>query len=192
MFLKRLESVGFKSFAEPITVDFVPGITAVVGPNGSGKSNIADSIRWVLGEQSAKSLRGSKMEDIIFAGSESRSPLNYAEVTLVIDNEAQYLIIDYTVVSVTRRVFSSGQSEYVINNQSCRLRYIVDLFLDVGLGKEAYSIIGQGKIEEVITTKPEDRRTIFEEAAGVLTYKTRKTTAERRLLETKEDLLRVE
>ncbi|GAE29213.1 chromosome partition protein smc [Halalkalibacter hemicellulosilyticusJCM 9152] len=167
MFLKRLEVVGFKSFAEKMNIDFVPGVTAVVGPNGSGKSNISDSIRWVLGEQSAKSLRGAKMEDIIFAGSDSRKPLNYAEVSLILDNEDQYIAIDYSEVSVTRRVYRSGDSEYFINKQICRLKDIVDLFLDSGLGKEAYSIIGQGKIEEILSNKPEDRRVIFEEAAGV-------------------------
>ncbi|KMK77182.1 chromosome segregation protein SMC [Alkalihalobacillus pseudalcaliphilus] len=192
MFLKRLEVVGFKSFAEQIGIDFVPGVTAVVGPNGSGKSNISDSIRWVLGEQSAKSLRGAKMEDIIFAGSDSRKPLNYAEVTLVLDNEDHHLHIDYSEVSVTRRVYRSGDSEYLINKQTCRLKDIVDLFLDSGLGREAYSIIGQGKVEEILSSKSEDRRVIFEEAAGVLKYKTRKVKAEKRLWETQENLNRVE
>src|SRR5690625_1450784 len=166
MFLKRLESVGFKSFAEPITVDFVPGITAVVGPNGSGKSNITDAIRWVLGEQSAKSLRGSKMEDIIFQGSDTRKPLNIAEVTLILDNQDRTLPIDYQEVSVTRRVSRSGESEFFLNKQSCRLKDIVDLFMDSGLGREAFSIIGQGKIEEILSSKAEERRTIFDEAAG--------------------------
>ncbi|WP_413380068.1 chromosome segregation protein SMC [Alkalihalobacillus sp. 1P02AB] len=192
MFLKRLEVVGFKSFAEQIGVDFVPGVTAVVGPNGSGKSNISDSIRWVLGEQSAKSLRGSKMEDIIFAGSDSRKPLNYAEVSLVLDNADGHLAVDYTEVSVTRRVYRSGESEYLINKQTCRLKDIVDLFLDSGLGREAYSIIGQGKVEEILSSKSEDRRVIFEEAAGVLKYKTRKVKAEKRLTETQDNLNRVE
>ncbi|WP_088105064.1 chromosome segregation protein SMC [Halalkalibacter urbisdiaboli] len=192
MFLKRLEVVGFKSFAEQISIDFVPGVTAVVGPNGSGKSNISDGIRWVLGEQSAKSLRGSKMEDIIFAGSDSRKPLNYAEVSLVLDNEDQHIPIDYSEVSVTRRVYRSGDSEYFINKQTCRLKDIVELFMDSGLGREAYSIIGQGKVEEILSSKAEDRRVIFEEAAGVLKYKTRKIQAEKRLNETQENLFRVE
>ncbi len=192
MFLKRLDVVGFKSFADQVSVDFVPGVTAVVGPNGSGKSNIADSIRWVLGEQSAKSLRGAKMEDIIFAGSDGRKPLNFAEVTLVLDNTDEHLGIDYSEVSVTRRVYRSGESEYLINKQSCRLKDIVDLFLDSGLGKEAYSIIGQGKVDEILNSKAEERRVIFEEAAGVLKYKTRKVTAEKRLVETEENLNRVE
>ena len=191
MYLKRLEVLGFKSFAERIKVDFVPGVTAVVGPNGSGKSNITDSIRWVLGEQSAKSLRGSKMEDIIFAGSDSRKPLNIAEVTLTLDNSNRILPIDYMEVSVTRRVYRSGESEFLINNQSCRLKDIVDLFMDSGLGKEAFSIISQGKVEEILSSKAEERRSIFEEAAGVLKYKTRKKKAEHKLFETQENLNRV-
>ena len=192
MFLKRLESVGFKSFAEPITVDFVPGVTAVVGPNGSGKSNITDAIRWVLGEQSAKSLRGSKMEDIIFQGSDTRKPLNIAEVTLILDNQDRTLPIDYQEVSVTRRVSRSGESDFFLNKQSCRLKDIVDLFIDSGLGREAFSIIGQGKIEEILSSKAEERRVIFEEAAGVLKYKKRKKKAEYKLAETQENLNRVE
>ncbi|MBM4763961.1 chromosome segregation protein SMC [Bacillus sp. B15-48] len=191
MFLKRLDVMGFKSFAERIDVEFVPGVTAVVGPNGSGKSNITDAIRWVLGEQSVKSLRGSKMEDIIFAGSDTRKPLNFAEVTLTLDNEDQTLPLDYSEVSVTRRVYRSGESEFLINKQSCRLKDIVDLFMDSGLGREAFSIISQGKVEEILNSKPEERRTIFEEAAGVLKYKTRKKKAEVKLFETQENLNRV-
>ncbi|MCM3569093.1 chromosome segregation protein SMC [Neobacillus mesonae] len=191
MFLKRLDIIGFKSFADRISVDFVTGVTAVVGPNGSGKSNITDAIRWVLGEQSAKSLRGSKMEDIIFAGSDTRKPLNFAEVTLTLDNEEQGLSIDYNEVSVTRRVTRSGDSEFFINKQPCRLKDIIDLFMDSGLGREAFSIISQGKVEEILNSKAEDRRTIFEEAAGVLKYKTRKKKAEGKLAETQENLNRV-
>lgn len=191
MYLKRLEIVGFKSFADRVEIEFVPGVTAVVGPNGSGKSNITDAIRWVLGEQSAKSLRGAKMEDIIFAGSETRKPLNYAEVTLILDNEDQFLPVDYQEVSVTRRVFRSGESEFLINKQPCRLRDIVDLFMDSGVGREAFSIISQGKVEEILNSKPEDRRTIFEEAAGVLKYKNRKKKAEEKLAETEGNLDRV-
>ncbi|MGS2776818.1 chromosome segregation protein SMC [Robertmurraya sp. GLU-23] len=191
MYLKRLDVVGFKSFAERIGVDFVPGVTAVVGPNGSGKSNITDAIRWVLGEQSAKSLRGSKMEDIIFAGSDSRKALNFAEVTLTLDNEDQALPIDYNEVSVTRRVYRSGDSEFQINKQTCRLKDIVDLFMDSGLGREAFSIISQGKVEEILNSKAEERRTIFEEAAGVLKYKNRKKKAESKLTETQDNLNRV-
>lgn len=192
MFLKRLDTVGFKSFAERITVDFVPGVTSVVGPNGSGKSNITDAIRWVLGEQSARSLRGSKMEDIIFQGSDSRKPLNFAEVTLTLDNEDQTLPLDYQEVSVTRRVYRSGESEFLINKQSCRLKDIIDLFMDSGLGREAFSIISQGKVEEILSSKAEERRAIFEEAAGVLKYKKRKQKAEYKLAETQENLNRVE
>ena len=191
MFLKRLDIVGFKSFAERIAVDFVPGVTAVVGPNGSGKSNITDAIRWVLGEQSAKSLRGSKMEDIIFSGSDSRKPLNFAEVTLTLDNEDGALPLDYNEISVARRIFRSGESEFYINNKACRLKDIVVLFMDSGLGREAFSIISQGKVEEILNSKPEDRRTIFEEAAGVLKYKTRKKQAEGKLKDTEENLNRV-
>ncbi|WP_453997003.1 chromosome segregation protein SMC [Bacillus nitroreducens] len=191
MFLKRLDIVGFKSFAERIAVDFVPGVTAVVGPNGSGKSNITDAVRWVLGEQSAKSLRGAKMEDIIFAGSDSRKALNVAEVTLTLDNGDHFLPIDYHEVSVTRRVYRSGESEFYINKQACRLKDIVDLFMDSGLGREAFSIISQGKVEEILSSKAEERRSIFEEAAGVLKYKTRKKKAEYKLAETQENLNRV-
>ncbi|WP_188205777.1 chromosome segregation protein SMC [Alkalibacillus aidingensis] len=192
MFLKKLETVGFKSFAERISVDFVPGVTAVVGPNGSGKSNITDAIRWVLGEQSAKSLRGAKMEDVIFAGSDTRKALNVADVTLVLDNEDHQLPIDYDEVAVTRRVYRSGDSEYLINKQPCRLKDITDLFMDSGLGKEAFSIISQGKVEEILSSKSEERRSIFEEAAGVLKYKKRKLNAQKKLDETEDNLNRVE
>jgi len=192
MYLKQLESVGFKSFAERIRVDFVPGVTAIVGPNGSGKSNITDAIRWVLGEQSAKSLRGSKMEDIIFQGSDSRKPLNVAEVTLALDNQDRGLPLDYAEVSVTRRVYRSGESEFFINKQPCRLKDIIDLFMDSGMGREAFSIISQGKVEEILSSKAEERRMIFEEAAGVLKYKQRKKKSEYKLEETQENLNRVE
>ena len=191
MFLKRLEVIGFKSFAERIGIDFVPGVTAVVGPNGSGKSNVTDAIRWVLGEQSAKSLRGSKMEDVIFAGSDSRKPLNFAEVTLVLNNEDEQIAVPYTEISVTRRVYRSGDSEYLLNNQQCRLKDITDLFMDSGLGKEAFSIISQGRVDEILNSKADDRRVIFEEAAGVLKYKQRKKKAEHKLVETDENLHRV-
>ncbi|MBM7701835.1 chromosome segregation protein SMC [Metabacillus iocasae] len=191
MFLKRLDVVGFKSFAEKVSIDFVTGVTAVVGPNGSGKSNITDAIRWVLGEQSAKSLRGAKMEDIIFAGSDTRKALNIAEVTLTLENNDHFLPLDFHEVSITRRVYRSGDSEFLINNQACRLKDIIDLFMDSGLGREAFSIISQGKVEEILSSKPEERRKIFEEAAGVLKYKTRKRKAELKLLETQENLNRV-
>ncbi|MGN7470275.1 chromosome segregation protein SMC [Brevibacillus sp. SAFN-007a] len=191
MYLKRLELAGFKSFADRTEFEFVPGVTAVVGPNGSGKSNVSDSIRWVLGEQSAKSLRGAKMEDIIFAGSDKRKPVNFAEVTLTLDNTDRSLDVEYSEVSITRRVYRSGESEYYINNRSCRLKDIMELFMDTGLGKEAYSIIGQGKIEEILSTKSEDRRGIFEEAAGIVKYKTRKREAEKKLEDTEQNLVRI-
>ncbi len=191
MFLKRLEIMGFKSFAERVSVDFVPGVTAVVGPNGSGKSNITDAIRWVLGEQSAKSLRGAKMEDVIFAGSDSRKQLNFAEVTLILDNSKGLFPLDYTEISVSRRVFRSGESAYLLNGQQCRLKDVNDVFLDSGLGKEAFSIISQGRVDEILNSRPEDRRSIFDEAAGVLKYKTRKKKAEHKLFETEDNLDRI-
>ena len=191
MFLKRLDVVGFKSFADKISIEFVPGVTAVVGPNGSGKSNVTDAVRWVLGEQSAKSLRGAKMEDIIFSGSDTRRALNFAEVSLTLDNETNTLPIDFHEVSVTRRVYRSGESEFFINNQGCRLKDIVELFMDSGLGREAFSIISQGKVEEILSSKAEERRVIFEEAAGVLKYKTRKRKAESKLTETQDNLNRI-
>ncbi|MEH7044871.1 chromosome segregation protein SMC [Bacillus thuringiensis] len=192
MFLKRLEIAGFKSFAERVSVDFVPGVTSVVGPNGSGKSNITDAIRWVLGEQSAKSLRGAKMEDIIFAGSDTRRAVNVAEVTITLNNEDQRLPIEYNEVCVTRRVSRSGESDFYINKQSCRLKDIIDLFMDSGMGREAFSIISQGKVEEILSSKSEERRGVFEEAAGVLKYKLRKKKAEGKLEETQENLNRVQ
>ncbi|WP_139492884.1 chromosome segregation protein SMC [Brevibacillus dissolubilis] len=191
MYLKRLEVIGFKSFADRTELEFVPGVTAVVGPNGSGKSNVSDAIRWVLGEQSAKSLRGAKMEDIIFAGSDTRKPVNFAEVSLTLDNSDRSLDMEYSEVTVTRRVYRSGESEYSINKRQCRLRDIMELFMDTGVGKEAYSIIGQGRIEEILSTKSEDRRGIFEEAAGIVKYKTRKRDAERKLDETEANLVRI-
>ncbi|NYF24198.1 chromosome segregation protein SMC [Sporosarcina sp. JAI121] len=191
MFLKRLEIKGFKSFAERIAIDFVPGVTAVVGPNGSGKSNITDAIRWVLGEQSAKSLRGAKMEDVIFVGSDSRKSLNFAEVTLILDNSKGLFPLDYTEISVSRRVFRSGESAYLLNGQQCRLKDINDVFMDSGLGKEAFSIISQGRVDEILNSRPEDRRSIFDEAAGVLKYRTRKKKAEQKLFETEDNLDRV-
>lgn len=191
MFLKRIELGGFKSFADKTELEFVRGITAVVGPNGSGKSNISDGIRWVLGEQSAKSLRGGKMEDIIFAGSDARKAVNYGEVSLTLDNEDHALALDFGEVTVTRRVHRSGDSEYFINKQSCRLKDITELFMDTGIGKEAYSIIGQGRIEEILSTRSEDRRGIFEEASGIVKYKSRKRDATRKLDETEQNLLRI-
>ncbi|MEF3309817.1 chromosome segregation protein SMC [Paenibacillus sp. GYB004] len=191
MFLKRLELAGFKSFADKTELEFVQGITAVVGPNGSGKSNISDSIRWVLGEQSARSLRGGKMEDIIFAGSDARKAVNYGEVSLTLDNSDESLSLGFNEVTVTRRIHRSGDSEYFINKQACRLKDITELFMDTGIGKEAYSIIGQGRIEEILSTKSEDRRGIFEEASGIVKYKSRKKEAEKKLADTEQNLLRI-
>ncbi|USB32130.1 chromosome segregation protein SMC [Paenibacillus sp. YPG26] len=191
MFLKRIELAGFKSFADRTEMEFVRGITAVVGPNGSGKSNISDGIRWVLGEQSAKSLRGGKMEDVIFAGSDARKAVGYGEVSLTLDNTDQALPLDFNEVTVTRRVHRSGDSEYLINKQSCRLKDITELFMDTGIGKEAYSIIGQGRIEEILSTRSEDRRGIFEEASGIVKYKSRKKDARKKLDETETNLLRI-
>ncbi len=190
MYFKRLEMHGFKSFADPVVIEFNEGITCVVGPNGSGKSNISDAIRWVLGEQSPKTLRGGKMEEVIFAGSASRKLRGMAEVTLVIDNTNGTLDIDYSEVSITRRMFRSGESEYLINNAPCRLRDIRELIMDTGIGVDGYSIIGQGRIADIVSNKPESRREIFEEAAGVVSYKTRKQDAERRLETTNTNLLR--
>jgi len=179
MHLKRIELIGFKSFADRTELEFGRGITAVVGPNGCGKSNISDGIRWVLGEQSAKTLRGGKMEDIIFAGSDTRKPVGYSEVSLTLDNSDGTLPLDFTEVTVTRRLNRSGESEYYINRQPCRLKDITELFMDTGVGKEAYSIIGQGQVEQILSTRAEDRRGIFEEASGIVKYKTRKKEAQK-------------
>lgn len=192
MLLKKLEMNGFKSFADKVSIDFVAGMTAVVGPNGSGKSNITEAIRWVLGEQSAKSLRGGRMGDVIFAGSDSRKPINFAEVSLILENDDHFLPLDYSEVAITRRIYRNGDSEFLINQEQCRLKDIVDLFMDSGLGRESFSIISQGKIDEILNSKPEERRTIFEEAAGVLKYKQRKKQAEQKLTETEENLNRVQ
>lgn len=192
MYLKRIELAGFKSFASRTKIEFEPGMTAIVGPNGSGKSNITEAIRWVMGEQSAKNLRGDKMNDIIFAGTKKRSPLNIAEVTLVIDNSDHFLPIQYTEVSITRRLNRAGDSDFMINQQPCRLRDIISLFTDSGLGKHSFAMISQGRVAEIFENKPEDRRYLFEEAAGVLKYKQRKMQAERKLGETEENLDRIE
>ncbi|HCX65007.1 MAG TPA: chromosome segregation protein SMC [Eubacteriaceae bacterium] len=191
MHLKRIELIGFKSFADKTEFVFDKGITAVVGPNGSGKSNVSDAIKWVLGEQRIKSLRGAKMEDVIFSGTVSRRPLGYAEVTLVLDNEDQKLRLDYNEISVTRRLYRSGESEYFINKTSCRLKDIQELFNDTGLGREGYSIIGQGKIDSIISNNPQDMRHIFDEAAGIVTFKNRKVQSERKLEKTVDHLDRV-
>lgn len=192
MRLKRLEIYGFKSFADRTVVVFDQGITGIVGPNGSGKSNLSDAVRWVLGEQSAKALRGGKMEDVIFNGTQRRKRLGYCEVSLVFDNEDHALPVDFAEVMITRRVYRSGEGEYYINKAACRLRDIVDLFRDTGVGKEGYSIIGQGRIGEILSQKSEDRRGIFEEAAGIVKYRTRKEESEKRLLNMHDNLDRVE
>lgn len=191
MFLKRLEVFGFKSFAERLDISFSDGITAIVGPNGSGKSNVSDAVRWVLGEQSAKQLRGANMADVIFKGTEARKPLSYCEVSLVFDNEDKGLDIEYSEVVITRRLYRSGESEYYINRNGCRLKDIVTLFQDTGIGKEGYSIVGQGKIENILSGKQDVRRAVFEEAAGIVKYRTRKEEAERKLQHTSDNLMRL-
>lgn len=191
MFLKSIEIRGFKSFADKTQLNFKEGVTAVVGPNGSGKSNVSDAVRWVLGEQSVKTLRGGKMEDVIFAGTQFRKPVGLAQVSLVLDNCDEALDTDYSEVMVTRRIFRSGETEYLINNQKCRLKDINNLFMDTGIGKEGYSIIGQGKIEAILSGKPEERRALLEEAAGIVKYKTRKEEAEKKLSNTEENLVRI-
>ena len=192
MRLKRLEIYGFKSFADRTVVVFDEGITGIVGPNGSGKSNLSDAVRWVLGEQSAKALRGGKMEDVIFNGTQKRKRMGYCEVSLVFDNEDHALSVDYTEVMITRRVYRSGEGEYYINKSACRLKDIVELFRDTGVGKEGYSIIGQGRIDEILSQKSEDRRGVFEEAAGIVKYRTRKEESEKRLSNMRDNLSRVE
>ena len=191
MYLKRLELQGFKSFADKTVLKFMPGITAVIGPNGSGKSNISDSIRWVLGEQSMKSLRGTKSLDIIFAGTQNRKSLGFAEASLVFDNTDGTLPIEYTEVTVTRKIYRSGETGYYINKVACRLKDVLELFMDTGIGKDGYSIIGQGKIDEILSNKSEDRRHIFEEAAGIVKFRTRKAESEKKLEHTKLNLLRI-
>ena len=192
VYLKSIDAFGFKSFAEHTNIQFDEGVTAIVGPNGSGKSNITDAIKWVLGEQSAKSLRGAKMEDIIFSGAEHRKAQNYAEVKLKLENSSGKLQVDSTEVTVTRRLYRSGESEYYLNNDRARLKDIIDLFLDSGLGKEAFSIISQGRVDEILNAKPIDRRQILEESAGVLKYKKRKATSVQKLDQTEDNLSRVE
>ncbi len=196
MYLKHLEMQGFKSFPEKIRLKFGKGITAVVGPNGSGKSNVADAVRWVLGEAGSRNLRGQKMEDVIFAGTQNRKPLGFAEVSLVMDNSDRKLNLDFEEVTVTRRLFRSGESAYLINGTPCRRRDILELFMDTGVGKEGYSIIGQGRIDEILSIKSEDRRALFEEAAGIVKFKNRRTEAQKKLenehanLQRAEDIIR--
>ena len=192
MYLKALEIQGFKSFPDKTVLNFGEDITAIVGPNGSGKSNISDAIRWVMGEQSSKSLRGVKMEDVIFGGTETRNQMGFAQVTLVLDNtEHIFPSMEETEVAVTRRYYRSGESEYYINKQSVRLRDVNELFMDTGMGREGYSIVGQGKIDEILSVKSADRREIFEEAAGISKFRHRKEETERKLERTEENLVRI-
>ncbi len=191
MRLTKLSIYGFKSFAHRTEIVFPQNVTGIVGPNGSGKSNIGDAVRWVLGEQSAKMLRGNSMQDVIFNGTEQKKPMNYCEVALTFDNADHQLPVDFGEVSITRRVYRSGESEYLLNGATCRLRDVVDLFRDTGVGKEGYSIIGQGRIDEILSQRSEDRRAVFEEAAGISRYKTRKEDAEQRLKRADENLVRV-
>ncbi|MEG2230190.1 MAG: AAA family ATPase, partial [Bacilli bacterium] len=193
MYLKEIRAHGFKSFADKIVINFENDITGIVGPNGSGKSNVVDAVRWVLGEQSVKSLRGTdNMTDVIFSGSKSRNPVNVASVTLVFDNSDHYLNVSYNEVTIKRRVYRDGTNEYYLNNERCRLKDIVEIMMDTGIAKESFNIISQGKIEEILSNKPTDRRVIFEEAAGVLKYKKRKEEALRKLDRTNDNMTRVE
>ncbi len=191
MYLKRIEVQGFKSFANKISFQFHNGITGIVGPNGSGKSNVADAVRWVLGEQRIKQLRGASMQDVIFSGTQARKPLSYAYVAITLDNSDHQLAIDYDEVTVARRLYRSGESEYLINGAVCRLKDVNELFYDTGIGKEGYSIIGQGQIDRILSEKPEDRRELFDEAAGIVKFKKRKAAAVKKLEDEKQNLLRV-
>ena len=191
MYLKSIEIHGFKSFANKINFEFHNGITGIVGPNGSGKSNVADAVRWVLGEQKTKQLRSSKMEDVIFAGTENRKPMGYAYVAITFDNSDHKLNIDYNEVTVSRRLFRSGESEYMINGTQVRLKDVNEMFYDTGIGKEGYSIIGQGQIDKILSGKPEERRELFDEAAGIVKYKRRKNDAMKKLDDQNQNLVRV-
>lgn len=192
MYLKSLSIQGFKSFPDPIVIEFHEGITAIVGPNGSGKSNVTDAIRWVLGEQSARSLRGSKMEDIVFNGTENRRRMSYAEVSILFDNSDRQLALDFAEIEITRRYYRSGDSEYLINKVPCRLKDITNLFADTGIGRDGYSIIGQGRVDEILSERSEDKRRIFDEAAGIVKFKMRKQESERKLEKTDQNLLRLQ
>ena len=191
MYLKCIEVQGFKSFANRIKFEFHNGITGIVGPNGSGKSNVADAVRWVLGEQRAKQLRGGSMQDVIFSGTENRKPLSYASVAITLDNSDHQLPVDYSEVTVTRKLYRSGESEYLINGTGCRLKDINEMFYDTGIGKEGYSIIGQGQIDKILSGKPEERRELFDEAAGIVKFKRRKTLSLKKLEEEQNNLTRV-
>ena len=191
MYLKSIEIQGFKSFANKLLFEFHNGITGIVGPNGSGKSNVADAVRWVLGEQRIKQLRGASMQDVIFSGTELRKPQGFAYVAITLDNSDHQLAIDYDQVTVSRRLYRSGESEYMINGSTCRLKDINELFYDTGIGKEGYSIIGQGQIDKILSGKPEDRRELFDEAAGIVKYKRRKSIAQKKLEDEQANLVRV-
>ena len=191
MYLKSIEVQGFKSFANKIKFEFHNGITGIVGPNGSGKSNVADAVRWVLGEQSAKQLRGGNMQDVIFSGTQLRKPLGYASVAITLDHADHKLDTSYEEVTVTRRLYRSGESEYLMNGAACRLRDIQELCYDTGIGKEGYSIIGQGQIDKILSNKPDDRRELFDEAAGIVKFKRRKNTTLKKLEEEEQNLARV-
>ena len=191
MFLKSIEIHGFKSFAQKTVLQFHEGVTGIVGPNGSGKSNIADAVRWVLGEQSVKSLRGGSMQDVIFSGTQTRKPLSYAYVAITLDNSDHALNISYEEVTVARRLYRSGESEYLLNGSPCRLKDVNELFFDTGIGKEGYSIIGQGQIDKILSGKPEERRELFDEAAGIVKFKYRKNAALKKLDNEQNNLVRV-
>ena len=191
MYLKSIEVQGFKSFANKIIFEFHNGITGIVGPNGSGKSNVADAVRWVLGEQKVKQLRSSSMQDVIFSGTEMRKPQGFAYVAITLDNSDHQLAIDYDEVTVSRRIYRSGESEYLLNGSACRLKDINELFYDTGIGKEGYSIIGQGQIDKILSGRPEDRRELFDEAAGIVKFKRRKAIAQKKLEDEKQNLVRV-
>ena len=192
MYLKSIEIIGFKSFANKTKLEFKPGMTAIVGPNGCGKSNVSDAVRWVLGEQRARALRGSKMEDVIFNGTDSAKPLGMAEVTLTLADCNATLELDYDEVSITRRVFRSGESGYFLNRKACRLKDIQRLFMDTGVGTDSYSVLEQGKIDQILSARPEDRRSVFEEASGITKYKNDKREALRKLEHTEANLLRLD
>ena len=191
MYLKSIEVQGFKSFANKIVFEFHNGITGIVGPNGSGKSNVADAVRWVLGEQKVKQLRSASMQDVIFSGTETRKPQGFAYVAITLDNSDHQLAIDYDEVTVSRRIYRSGESEYLLNGSACRLKDINELFYDTGIGKEGYSIIGQGQIDKILSGRPEDRRELFDEAAGIVKFKRRKAIAQKKLEDEKQNLVRV-
>jgi len=191
MYLKSIEVQGFKSFANKIVFQFHNGITGIVGPNGSGKSNVADAVRWVLGEQRIKQLRGASMQDVIFSGTELRKPLSYAYVAITLDNSDHQLPIEYDEVTVARRLYRSGESEYLLNGTLCRLKDVNELFYDTGIGKEGYSIIGQGQIDKILSGKPEERRELFDEAAGIVKFKRRKAAALVKMESEKQNLVRV-